>query len=184
MPGLRDDCSIPGCHGFIVPDITGRPMCYKCGPRDMLPTYYTSDYPQYDGKVKMPVEESCFKDVPQSIIDEVDKYAGFREVMGGKKYDQGKLRWHLMPWAQLHQVALVMEHGANKYGEENWKLVVGAYPRYFDAAMRHIVADELYPGSVDDESGISHLAHAVCCLLFMMYFEKVHNAQPASPSGL
>ena len=113
-----------------------------------------------------------FKDIPQTVIDEVDKYAGFREVMAGNKYDKGKLRWHLMPWDQLHQVALVMEHGANKYGEENWKYVLGAYPRYFDAAMRHIVADQASPGSVDAESGISHLAHAVCCILFMMYFEK------------
>lgn len=166
-------CVIKGCDGFYVPDITGRTMCYKCGPRDMLPHLFRQ--PRSPGFI---VDE--FKDIPQSIIDEVDKYSG---LVGGKKNDKGKTRWHLMPWAQLHQVALVMEHGANKYGEENWKNVLGAYPRYFDAAMRHIVTDEASPGSVDAESGISHLAHAVCCLLFMMYFEK-ENAQPAPATRL
>jgi len=220
-------CIIKGCDGFYVPDITGRTMCYKCGPRDMLPAFMPPirNYGDSSFDLSKSVKGTEFKDVPQSIIDEVDKicrpkdglYEKWKEVekaasleseaamslrmqlermekaaykeafppkITGQKYDADKLRWHLMPWDQLHQVALVMEHGANKYGEENWKLVVGAHPRYFDAAMRHIVADQASPGSVDAESGISHLAHAVCCLLFMMYFEEVRNAQSASPSGL
>lgn len=28
-------CRLKGCGGWIGPDLTGRPMCYLCGPRDM-----------------------------------------------------------------------------------------------------------------------------------------------------
>ncbi len=40
---MRDICTLPGkagavCGGHIGPDCTGRPMCYRCGPREMLPT--------------------------------------------------------------------------------------------------------------------------------------------------
>lgn len=28
-------CRLPGCGGWIGPDITGRPTCYSCGPPDM-----------------------------------------------------------------------------------------------------------------------------------------------------
>lgn len=113
-----------------------------------------------------------FKDVPQSIIDEVDKVCRPRI---GQKHDAGKLRWHLMPWKEIEQVALVMEHGANKYGEFNWMNVDNPYERYFDAAMRHIVADEESPGSKDSESGLPHIAHAICCLLFMLHFKVPHE---------
>jgi hypothetical protein len=109
-----------------------------------------------------------FRDVPQSFIDEVDKVC---RPKAGSKHDAGKLRWHLMPWAQIESVAEVMEHGAKKYGERNWMEVDNGYERYFDAAMRHIMAEEEKPGSRDVESGQPHLAHAVCCLLFMMHFE-------------
>jgi probable DNA repair protein len=43
--------------------------------------------------------------------------------------------------------------------------------RYFSAAMRHLVAWK--EGSTHDlESGLPHLAHAVCCLLFLLWFDE------------
>jgi hypothetical protein len=56
----------------------------------------------------------------------------------------------------LLEIAKVMEYGANKYGNENWK---GVEPyRYIDAAWRHIAAH--YSGETyDRESGFDHLAH-------------------------
>ena len=83
----------------------------------------------------------------------------------GKKYDQGKTRWDTVPWKALMQVAEVMTHGANKYGDQNWRRV--EIHRYFAAAMRHISAWRM--GEITDaESGKPHLAHAACCLLIMM----------------
>jgi len=33
-----------GCRGPIGPDLTGRPMCYRCGPADMLPKWEPYEY--------------------------------------------------------------------------------------------------------------------------------------------
>ena len=43
--------------------------------------------------------------------------------------------------------------------------------RYYDAAMRHLYA--WFNGEPKDiETGESHLAHAICCLLFLLWFES------------
>lgn len=91
-------------------------------------------------------------------------------VTVGRKDDAAKPRWSLIPWAQLAQVVEVLEHGARKYGDFNWRRVPLASDRYFDAAMRHLVAWR-HGERLDPESGLPHLAHAICCLLFMMWFD-------------
>ncbi len=95
--------------------------------------------------------------------------------MKGRKDDQGKLQWSLLPWAALRPVVQVLMFGAEKYGVGNWKHVPNPQARYWNAAMRHMLAwwtDE----KNDPETGQSHLAHAVCCLLFLL-------AQPKSRSN-
>ncbi|AGR46570.1 hypothetical protein TW1_054 [Pseudoalteromonas phage TW1] len=90
--------------------------------------------------------------------------------MAGKKFDGGKLRFSLIPPQPLSDVNKVLEFGAKKYGANNWQKVDNAKERYFNAAMRHLLAwqsGEL----LDDESGLPHLAHAQCCLMFMMHFD-------------
>lgn len=85
----------------------------------------------------------------------------------GEKHDQAKPRFSLIPHQALWQVVAVLEFGAKKYGAENWRGVENARQRYFDACHRHLNA--WWQGeSVDDESGLPHLAHAVCCLIFLM----------------
>lgn len=89
----------------------------------------------------------------------------------GRKLDDGKARWDLMPWRALSQIQSVLDYGANKYAQHNWKKVPNARERYFSAAMRHLVA--WWSGaSVDPESGHSHLAHAGCCILFLLAFDS------------
>lgn len=88
----------------------------------------------------------------------------------GKKDDDGKLRWSLMPYDQLETILKVLEFGTDKYGIDNWKKVYAAKPRYLNAAMRHLVAR--MKGHInDEESGLPHLAHCVCCLLFLLWFD-------------
>lgn len=90
--------------------------------------------------------------------------------MAGKKFDGDKLRFSLIPPQPLSDVNKVLEFGAKKYGANSWQKVDNAQERYFNAAMRHLLAwqsGEL----VDDESGLPHLAHAQCCLMFMMHFD-------------
>ena len=84
-----------------------------------------------------------------------------------RKDDYGKARWDLVPWGAMAEVVGVLQVGADKYGEENWRTVPNPHRRYFAAAMRHLLA---WWGreQKDPESGKSHLAHAVCCLLFLL----------------
>ena len=87
---------------------------------------------------------------------------------GGVKNDVGKVRWDLMPWSELEQVAKVMTHGSKKYTDDNWKKVEPR--RYVAAALRHFI-DWVKGEAYDKDSGQHHLAHAICCLLFLIYFE-------------
>lgn len=89
----------------------------------------------------------------------------------GSKHDSGKpLMGAVPPNAQL-AVAKVLTFGAEKYGRDNWRQVENAETRYMDAALRHINAYQR--GEVaDPESGESHLAHAVCSLMFMLELQE------------
>ena len=82
---------------------------------------------------------------------------------GGKKENQGKIDWTLVPWGALEDVVKVMEYGAAKYTRDNWKKV---YPvEYIKAAFRHLI--KFQEGErVDHESGLPTLAHAICDLLY------------------
>lgn len=93
----------------------------------------------------------------------------------GIKNDSKKLRWDLLPFQELEGVVSVLTHGAKKYSDENWKLVVAENPqRYFAAAMRHLVAWK--KGEIIEKaSGQNHLAHAVCCCLFLMYLDTEND---------
>ena len=74
-----------------------------------------------------------------------------------------KPRLELLPSAALEQIAEVLTYGAAKYEANNW--CRGARGgRYFAALLRHVFA--WWRGEdLDPETGMSHLAHAACCLL-------------------
>lgn len=90
----------------------------------------------------------------------------------GVKYDTGKPRLRLLfhdMSKQLTRVAEVLEYGANKYTENGWQTVPDAAKRYEDAMERHLAAWR-QGQSRDQESGLHHLQHAACNLLFLLYF--------------
>ena len=89
----------------------------------------------------------------------------------GVKYDSDKPRWSLLPFKALQEVVEVLTFGAKKYAADNWKHVPQAQERYIDAAYRHL-ADWNSGEKKDPETGKSHLAHAICCLLFLLWFEQ------------
>lgn len=89
----------------------------------------------------------------------------------GVKHDSGKFRFSLLPWNAVKEVIDVLEFGAKKYAPDNWKRVDDHRDRYFNATIRHVTA--WYAGEKNDpETGLNHLAHAVCCLLFLIWFDK------------
>lgn len=93
----------------------------------------------------------------------------------GVKFDKDKPKWNLLPWDELEDVVKVLTFGAKKYAPDNWKFVDDANNRYMDATMRHLVAHQ-QGEQRDAESGESHIAHAMCCLLFMLWHDKNDNA--------
>jgi Domain of unknown function (DUF5664) len=90
--------------------------------------------------------------------------------MSGIKHDQQKPRWSLLPAGTVAQVVAVLEFGAGKYALDNWKHVENARQRYYDALMRHVQA--WWQGERQDpETGLHHLAHAACCILFLIWID-------------
>jgi hypothetical protein len=93
--------------------------------------------------------------------------------MKGVKHDQGKTRYDLVNPRFLEALAKVLTMGASKYGANNWKDVDDFEARYTAALHRHI--NQWQQGEeLDQESGLHHLAHATCNLMFLM--DGVHYA--------
>jgi len=88
----------------------------------------------------------------------------------GIKFDSEKLRPSLLPMESLEVVTKVLMFGSAKYSDHNWKIVPNARARYIDAALRHLMAS-VKGEENDNESGLSHIAHCVCCLLFVLWFD-------------
>lgn len=106
-------------------------------------------------------------------VDEYIKLLGDNTL--GVKYDKGKPQWDLLPWKEMEDVVKVLTFGASKYASDNWKKVPNSPSRYTDATMRHLVAFRTGE-TFDPESNHHHLAHAICCLLFMLWHDKNDNA--------
>ncbi len=88
----------------------------------------------------------------------------------GQKFDTDKLRYELLPPELLEETARVLTFGAAKYADRNWELGM-MWSRPFSALMRHMWA--WWRGeNTDPETGYSHLAHAACCIAFLVAYER------------
>lgn len=92
----------------------------------------------------------------------------------GVKHDGEKPDYSLMPFGALDEVVKVLTYGAKKYDRFNWRFV--ERHRYEAAALRHISAYQ-QGEKFDPETGINHLAHAMCSLLFLVEFDRESSAQ-------
>ena len=106
--------------------------------------------------------------IPQETLDAIQKQFGT-----ALKFDQDKLPLHLLSTEAMNQTAAVLAFGAQKYAAHNWRKGF-AWSRPLAAAMRHITAFNAGEDK-DPESGLSHLAHAACCIMFLLEFEKTHQ---------
>lgn len=90
----------------------------------------------------------------------------------GLKYDNDKERFDLIPPGPLFALAQVLTMGAKKYEDRNWEKGI-KWGRLFGAAMRHLW--KWWRGEFADvESGLPHLAHAACCIFFLMEYGRTH----------
>lgn len=90
-----------------------------------------------------------------------------REELGeAVKADEDKLRFDLLPLSGVSEIVKVLNFGAKKYQDHNWRKGL-KWGRLFSATIRHLFA---WAGGedLDKESGLSHLAHAACNILFLL----------------
>lgn len=92
------------------------------------------------------------------------------------KFDQGKLRYSLVPPHALEAVAQVLTFGAEKYEANSWQNIEDQ-DRYLDALMRHVEA--LRKGETHDTgeggSGLQHMAHVAVNAMFLFEFQKIKD---------
>ena len=87
------------------------------------------------------------------------------------KRDGGKLMFDLLMPGPLRQVVAVLTFGAEKYEANSYRKGL-KWTRYVAAMLRHLYA--WYGGEKNDpESGLHHLAHLICCALFLLDFEDI-----------
>lgn len=92
---------------------------------------------------------------------------------GGLKFDDNKPPLQLLDGLWLTGVAQVLAFGAVKYAPHNWRKGL-QLSRLLGAALRHIFAF-LGGQDKDPETGLSHLYHASCCLMFAA---NMHETRP------
>ena len=105
----------------------------------------------------------------------------FMDTEGGRKFDDGKLPYDLLPPEFLEGTAAVLGFGAQKYSARNWEIGM-RWGRPFAALMRHMWA--WWRGEdKDPETGFSHLWHAACCIAFLMAYEQRRIGDDDRPKG-
>ncbi len=82
----------------------------------------------------------------------------------GSKYDDNKEPLAYLSRIWLLGVAKVLAFGAKKYAAHNWRNG-HERSRLISAALRHILAYN-EGEDLDPESGLNHLDHASCCIMF------------------
>ena len=107
-----------------------------------------------------------------TFLNKVTTASGSAGGGSAMKFDGDKLPVNLLSTEALNQTAAVLKFGADKYHAHNWRDGF-AWSRPLAAAMRHIMAFNDGEDK-DPESGLSHLAHAACCIMFLLEFEKTH----------
>jgi hypothetical protein len=96
--------------------------------------------------------------------------------LDGVKYDEGKPRPGLLPPVALLEISRVLEYGSRKYSDDNWRKVPGRRKRYTDAMLRHVLA-WMAGAAKDEETGLRSLAHAGCCLLYLLEMEMLGTSE-------
>jgi dATP/dGTP diphosphohydrolase len=87
----------------------------------------------------------------------------------GLRYNEGKVRWSLVPVEVLTALANHFTVGAKKYEDDNWRRGL-KYSDTYDCAKRHLEAWFLGE-SHDAETGTHHLISCMWNIVALAYFE-------------
>lgn len=93
----------------------------------------------------------------------------------GKKFDAKKLRIDLVSIPALMGQALVLTHGALKYGEHNWEKGMN-WSRIFGGVLRHLFSWWLGV-STDNDSGLDQIDQVVWGASTLSHYSKFERYQ-------
>ena len=100
----------------------------------------------------------------------------------GARYNAGKPDFSLLPMFTLQDELAVWAYGAKKYAPWNWtKGMPWSIP--FACAMRHLTAWQMGE-ELDAESGLPHLAHAMCNLRMLTLYASRYREGDDRPAHL
>ena len=104
------------------------------------------------------------------------------EKQKGLRYNQGKIRYSLIPKTALKELASVLTYGSDKYtvrdeqgkvitsGDNNWQKGL-SWKSVLDSIHRHL---ESFEAGIDydNESGLLHLGHVMANVSFLIDFYR------------
>lgn len=90
----------------------------------------------------------------------------------GIKLDGRKVPLQLLSPLWLMGVGTVLAFGAEKYAAHNWRNGI-EHSRLIGAALRHLLA-YLDGEDLDPETGLPHLHHLSCCVMFLSELSVTH----------
>ncbi len=92
---------------------------------------------------------------------EKKKLSNPKDALGVKK-----VPLHCVPCRVMMEIGLAMMEGGRKYGTHNYRAIGVRHSTYYNAALRHLMAD--WEGEdIDPDSGVSHIVKAIACLVVL-----------------
>lgn len=132
-------------------------QCSKC--RSTLTS--SGQCPKCDAKTVQRCRHNAFD------CDKCDKQSQAQ----AQKFDSGKVRFSLLPWDAVTEVARVFTFGAEKYDARNWEKGL-TYSRIYDATQRHLTSWFQQRQTLDpDGTGLRQLGQAAFGCLALLAFE-------------
>lgn len=117
------------------------------------------------------IYNACNK-AKDETMDKADKSAIGKDGSGKNDRADGKLRWDLLPLAEIEDIVRVYTEGAKKYADNSWQDIPDGFNRYLGALMRHLVA--YTKGERYDKEGFMHLSAVCWNAIALLYYDK-HN---------
>jgi hypothetical protein len=113
-------------------------------------------------------EEVSVEEEDESDNVYIDDFSYKPKSNEGTKFDDGKLRWDLLPFDALEEIVKVYTYGSKKYGDYNYLGGI-KYSRIIGAMFRHFKA--WWSGeNIDEESGLPHLSHMAWNVITLLVF--------------
>ncbi len=91
-----------------------------------------------------------------------------------------KVPLHCVPCRVIMELGLAMMEGGRKYGTHNYRAMGVRHSTYYNAALRHLMAD--WEGEdADPDSGVPHLIKAMACLMVLRDSQLMGNYEDDRP---